>query len=462
MNTLRRQLRSGDWKSLLACFLYFDTGFTVWVMYGPLAQSITLDLGLMPSQTAFLTAVPILAAALLRVTFGNLYQAVDGRSLALVGILLSSIPPAVLLLMPGTPSLSLLLVLGVLLGMGGASFAVAMPMAGSGFPPNVQGLVLGLAAAGNIGAVMDGFLLPRVAEYVGWQRSMAASLPLLAIAAAALLLWGRDHAPKSGSALRAAAAFGFSLVALMLLVLAIDADLLGLGGRSGMLLLPVVGSLLMVAVLPARCRAVFARRDTWAVMLVYAVTFGGFVGMSSYVSPLLIDLYGISQVEAGVWMGMLALTGALVRPVGGWLADRVSGVRALLVVLALIAGCDLLFAALEPGLQLGIGLLLALYLLFGIGNGATFQLVSLRWAGTTGLMSGVIGAAGGIGGFYLPMALGTAREAFGGYSVGFALFGGISAAAWLVVFVLRRQWLRWAAPAAAEAESPSLAGAESA
>ena len=143
MKHVLSHVRGGDWKSLLACFLYFDTGFTVWVMYGPLAQSISGDLGLSPSQKAFLTAVPVLSAALLRVTFGNLYQAMDGRRLALLGIVLSAIPSAVLLFLPTMPSLTLLLVLGVLLGMGGASFAVALPMAGSGYPPNVQGLVLG-------------------------------------------------------------------------------------------------------------------------------------------------------------------------------------------------------------------------------------------------------------------------------------------------------------------------------
>lgn len=456
MKNVLGHLRGGNWKSLLACFLYFDTGFTVWVMYGPLAQSISGDLGLTPSQKAFLTAVPVLSAALLRVTFGNLYQAMDGRKLALMGIVLSSIPSAVLLLMPGVPTLTLLLVLGVLLGMGGASFAVALPMAGSGYPPKVQGLVLGLAAAGNIGAVVDGFLFPTLAERIGWQHSMAAALPLLALAAGALLLWARDSSPKSGSAPRAVTGFAASMAVLIALVLVINAGLFGLGGKVGMLLLPVIGSLLVVGVLPARYRTVFAERDTWAVMLIYSITFGGFVGMSSYVSPLLIDLYGITQVHAGLWMAALAFTGAMLRPIGGWVADKVSGVRALLVLLAVIAACDLLFATLRPGVQGGIALLVALYICFGLGNGATFQLVAQRWVGKAGLMSGVIGAAGGIGGFYLPMALGTAKETLGSYWVGFAVFGGIAAASWLMLVALRGEWLAWALPEEPEADDEAL------
>src|SRR5208282_3825280 len=135
-----------------ACFLYFDTGFTVWVMFGPLAPYVSRQLSLSPAQAGFLVAVPVLSASIMRVTLGNLFQSVDGRRLALLGIAISSIP-SLILLFPITPTYTLLLTLGVLLGLGGASFAIALPMAGSSYPPRVQGLVLGLAAAGNIGAV---------------------------------------------------------------------------------------------------------------------------------------------------------------------------------------------------------------------------------------------------------------------------------------------------------------------
>ena len=151
MRDLIASLRSGNWKALLACFLYFDTGFTVWVMYGPLAPYVSRQLALTPAEAGFLVAVPVLSAAILRVTLGNWFQSTNGRQLALMGIALSAIPSIVLML-PLVPGYTLLLMLGVLLGMGGASFAIALPMAGSSYPPKVQGLVLGLAAAGNIGA----------------------------------------------------------------------------------------------------------------------------------------------------------------------------------------------------------------------------------------------------------------------------------------------------------------------
>ncbi len=444
MSKVIASLKSGNWKALLACFLYFDTGFTVWVMFGPLAPFIAKQLTLSPAQSGFLVAVPVLTAAIVRVTLGNLFQSVHGRKLALLGISLSAIP-AGLLLLPIAPSYPLLLVLGGFLGVGGASFAVALPLAGSSYPPRVQGLVLGLAAAGNIGAVVDGFVFPGLAQRYGWQHATWAVLPLLAIAAVSVILWAEDRSQKSGSASRALFGFALSLVGVIGLVLLVNAGFFG-RGTLGQLLLPVLGSLLALAVLPRRYVAVLGERDTWVMMLVYSITFGGFVGMSSYVSLLLTTQYQMSKIDAGLVMAILSFTGAMVRPVGGLIADRVSGVRALMVLLVAISLCNFAFAALMPPLAGGVALLAALYLGFGLGNGATFQLVPHRWKGRTGVMTGIIGAAGGIGGFYLPVIMGLARETTGSYQMGFVTFGVLAALAFILVTVLHQQWLAWAVP----------------
>ena len=437
-------LRSGNWRALLACFLYFDTGFTVWVMFGPLAPYVSKQLSLSPTQAGFLVAVPVLSASIVRVTLGNLFQSVDGRRLALLGILISAIP-SLILLFPIVPTYSMLLMLGALLGVGGASFAIALPMAGSSYPPRVQGLVLGLAAAGNIGAVVDGFVFPTLAQHYGWQRSTAAVLPLLALTAAAVLLWAEDRSAKSGSGARAFAGFGVSLLSVMVLVLLVNGGVFG-HGKAGQLLLPVLGAAVALAVLPRKYWVVLGERDTWAVMLVYSITFGGFVGMSSYVSLLLTTQYELSKVDAGMIMAGLALTGAMVRPVGGFLADRLSGVKVLLVLLLSIALCNIGFALWMPPLAGAVALLCTLYLCFGLGNGATFQLVPHRWKGKTGLMTGLIGAAGGIGGFYLPVVMGIAKESTGSYQWGFTTFGILAALAFALVVILHRQWLAWSAP----------------
>ncbi len=450
MKNLQLALRSGNWRSLLACFLYFDTGFTVWVLYGPLAPFIGKSIAMTAAQQGFLVAVPVLAAAILRVALGNLYQSANGRYVALMGVFISALPTIVLPLWPTTPSYTLLLVLGVFLGVGGASFAVALPMAGSSYPAKVQGLVLGLAAAGNIGAVLDGFLFPHVADALGWQYATAAALPLLAIAGLALFAWGDDRGEKAGSASRALAGFATMLAGLVALVLAVHAGLFG-AGKTGVLLLPVLGAAGAIALLPARYRAVLTERDTWVMMLVYSITFGGFVGMSSYVTLLLTTLYQMPKLEAGLFMSLLAFLGAIVRPMGGYLADRITGVRALTALLGAISLADFAFAAWMPPLAGGIAILVCLYLAFGLGNGATFQLVPHRWKGKTGLLSGVIGAAGGIGGFYLPVVMGIAKESTGSYQMGFATFGALAACACLAVVVLRAQWLVWATQAGASA-----------
>ncbi|TDN63848.1 MFS transporter [Paraburkholderia sp. BL10I2N1] len=442
MKNVIGSLKSGDWRALLACFLYFDTGFTVWVLYGPLAPFIGKSVAMTQAEQGFLVAVPVLSAAILRVTLGNLYQSANGKRIALFGVALSAIPTIVLPLLPFVPSYTLLLVLGVFLGMGGASFSVALPMAGSNYPPKVQGLVLGLAAAGNIGAVLDGFLFPQLATHFGWQVAAGGALPLLAIAGLALLFWANDAGLKSGSAVRAFGSFAITLAGLIVLVLLVEAGLFG-PGKTGVLLLPVIGALLAIAVLPKRYRAVLAERDTWVIMLVYSVTFGGFVGMSSYVTLLLTNLYQMPKIEAGLFMALLAATGAMVRPLGGLIADKVSGVRALTILLAVISIADFVFAAAMPSLAGGIALLLCLYVAFGLGNGATFQLVPHRWAGRTGLLSGIVGAAGGIGGFYLPVVMGIARESTGSYQMGFATFGVVAGCGFLAIVALRRPWMAW-------------------
>src|SRR5712664_372286 len=348
MKQVIASLRSGNWKALLACFLYFDTGFTAWVMFGPLAPYVSKQLSLSPTQAGFLVAVPVLSASIVRVTLGNLFQSVDGRRLALLGISISAIP-SLILLFPIAPTYSMLLMLGALLGVGGASFAIALPMAGSSYPPRVQGLVLGLAAAGNIGAVVDGFVFPTLAQHYGWQQSTAAVLPLLALTAVAVLLWAEDRSAKSGSGARAFGGFVVSLLSVMALVLLVNGGLFG-HGKTGQLLLPVLGAAVALAVLPRKYLAVLGERDTWVVMLVYSITFGGFVGMSSYVSLLLTTQYQITKLDAGFLMALLSLTGAMIRPVGGLIADRLSGVRVLLILLVAISACNFGFAALMPPL----------------------------------------------------------------------------------------------------------------
>ncbi len=433
MKHLLDALKMGNPKALFASFLYFDTGFSIWLLLGALAPFITQEMNLSPAQKGFLVAVPVLSAAVFRLNFGHMYQSLDGKKIALAGILLSSIPSIYALLFPNSLDYTTLLLLGVFLGLGGASFAVALPMAGSNYPKEVQGLVLGLAAAGNIGAVLDGILFPPLAKVFGWRETMAIAGILLVITFFVILFWAKDKGEKEGNKYYPITVFITTLLFMLFIVPALYNGWLGIKGKEALLLLPLIGGSFVLAFLPNKYRRVFLERDTWVMILIYSITFGGFVGMSSYVSLYLIDQYAFDKLTAGALMSALAFTGAFIRPFGGYIADKISGATALLFILSGISAMYLVFLS-----------LLVIFAFFGLGNGATFQLVPQRWPKVRGLMAGIIGAAGGFGGFYLPTVLGTVKEATGSYSSGFFLFGVVSLVALVMLKLLHSQWMEWA------------------
>ena len=438
-------VKRGNPKALFASFIYFDHSFSVWLLLGALGPFIAEALGLSGAQKGFMVAIPVIAAAIFRLNFGHMFQFIDGRYIALMGILLSLVPHAYMLLTGYRVSYEDLLWMGVFLGIAGASFAIALPMAGSNYPKEVQGLVLGLAAAGNIGAVLDGVLFPPIAKVIGWEHTFVLSGVLLLIALVFVLFWASDKTEKSeGNKVYPVLAFFATVAFMVLLALGFQKGWFGVTGSAGKLLIPILGSVFAITLMPLAFKKVFLERDTWVLMLAYSITFGGFVGMSSYVAMLLRDVYGIPKVEAGMLMSLFAFTGAMIRPLGGHIADRISGATALLFFLGGIAGVNFLFALFTPPLALGVLLFLALYSFYGLGNGAIFQLVPHRWPYKTGLMTGIIGAAGGIGGFYLPTVNGIVFEATGAYNLAFALFGSVALVCLVIVKLLHAKWMEWA------------------
>jgi len=434
-------VKSGNPRSLFASFIYFDHSFSVWLLLGALGPFIAEYFGLSGAQKGFMVAIPVIAAAIFRLNFGHMFQFINGKHIALMGILISLVPHTFMILKGFRVDYQDLLWMGIFLGVAGASFAVALPMAGSTYPREVQGLVLGLAAAGNIGAVLDGVLFPPVARVIGWEYAFVLSGILLMVALFLVLLWAEDRTAKDeGNRVLPISTLLFMVV----LVLSFDRGWLGVGGDMGKLLIPLLGSAFAILLMPVPLKRVLLERDTWVLMLAYSVTFGGFVGMSSYVAMLLRDLYGISKVEAGALMSLFAFTGAMIRPLGGYIADRISGATALMFFLGGIAGANFLFAISSPPLILGILLLLFLYSFYGLGNGAVFQLVPHRWPYKTGLMTGMIGSAGGIGGFYLPSVNGIVYEATGSYAIAFGIFGSVALLCLVIIRFLHARWMEWA------------------
>lgn len=385
---LRTFLRSGNPGTLFAGFLYFDMSFMVWVMLGALGNFIADDLGLGGTQKGMMTALPVLSGAALRLVLGVSADRFGGRRVGIIALCLTLVPLAIGWLV--ADRLATIYLVGILLGVAGASFAVALPLVSRWYPPEHQGLALGIAGAGNSGTVLSSLFGPRLAEALGWQAVFGIAMIPIVVALAAFVLLARDG-PRDGEPQ------------------------------------------------PLRAYArVAGERDALWFCGFYCVTFGGFVGLASYLAIFLHDQYGMSKVHAGDLTAACVFMGSFARPVGGLLADRLGGDRVLSVLLALVGATLLLVATLPPLLPAAI-LLVATMGLLGIGNGTVFQIVPQRFRDEIGVATGLVGAAGGLGGFLLPILFGLGREAMGSEATGFLALGA-AALAFAAVIAIRREW----------------------
>jgi NNP family nitrate/nitrite transporter-like MFS transporter len=394
----------GHPPTLLASFLHFDVSFMLWVLLGALGIYIAEDLGLSPMEKGLVVGVPILTGSLLRVPLGLLSDRLGAKKVG-VALLVFLFVPLALGWQAGN-SLPQLLGVGLLLGVAGASFAVALPLASRWYPPERQGLVMGIAAAGNSGTIIANLLAPRLAEVVGWHNVLALAMAPLALVLAAFLLMAKER-PRTSEERSAG----------------VD-------------------------------RSVIRNPDLWWFCLLYSVTFGGYVGWSSFLPMLLRDQYGVSPITAGYLTAIAALAGSGVRPLGGYLADRFGGVPMLLALLPAI-GLIYIAAAQLPALGVMVGLLVTGMACLGMGNGAVFQLVPGRFPRSLGLATGVVGAAGGLGGFLLPSLLGTVREESSSFGPGIAVLAGMAFLAVASLGLLAALSAGWRASWRAEGAIPS-------
>jgi NNP family nitrate/nitrite transporter-like MFS transporter len=358
----------GHWPTLAACFLHFDVSFMLWVLLGALGVFVADASALNASDRALVVAIPILSGSLLRVPFGVLSDRIGAKRVGTAMLAFLYVPLG-LGWMAGD-GLGQLLAIGVMLGVAGASFAVALPLASRCYPPDRQGLAMGIAAAGNSGTVLTNLLAPRLAAEHGWHDVMGLAMLPLTFALVGFVLLARESPRRDG---RTTASMYLSAA---------------------------------------------RQLDLWWFCALYAITFGGYVGLSSFLPILLRDQYGVSPVTAGSLTALVACVGSLTRPVGGYLADRVDGATLLS---ALLMGVAAVYAtsAMLPALPAMIGTWLMGMACLGLGNGVIFQMVPQRFQREIGLATGVVGSIGGVGGFVLPMVLGYARTIFGSFAPGF-------------------------------------------
>jgi NNP family nitrate/nitrite transporter-like MFS transporter len=389
--SLRGFRRAGHAPTLLSAFLYFDVSFMVWVILGPLGPFIGEALKLSPSQKGLLTAVPLLGGSFFRLILGTMTERIGGRKTGLIGLGLSVVP--LMLAWQVANSFTGFLAVGALLGIAGASFAAALPLASGWYPPEYQGLAMGIAGAGNSGSLLATLFAPRLATIFGWRAVFSFAAIPVAIVWILFALLAKD-APRRAPVKR---------------------------WRDYAAILRVP--------------------DTVWFCFIYSLTFGGFVGFSSFLSIFFHDQYNLTKVQAGDLTTVVVLFGSFLRPVGGTLSDRIGGYRMLVFLLAAISLC-LAGVGTLPGVSVALVLLIFAMGMLGMGNGAVFQLVPQRFPESVGVMTGIVGAAGGVGGFLLPNILGTLKQTSGSFGPGLFVCASAACCGFLALLVLGSVWRR--------------------
>jgi NNP family nitrate/nitrite transporter-like MFS transporter len=404
----------GHAPTLFMAFLYFDMSFMVWTMLGPLSTEISEALALgghimTAGEKATLLSLPILSGALLRILLGFGVDKLGAKATALIAqtVVIAALLTA--FLQGNAITYNTLLIVALGLGFAGASFAVALPQAGQWYPPKLQGVVLGIAGAGNIGVVIDFLFAPKIAEIWGWSSvfGVGAAMAIVVLIAYAFLA---KNAPES-----------------------------------------------VYKAHPKKLKdyaKLLKDKDTWWFNLFYAVSFGGFVGFAGYMKVYLMNTYqadmsafGLDvldesnvKVIAGYFGALCIFAGAVLRPVGGAVADKLGGIKSLYIFFGAVTLLAILNATITLPFGIAIFVLFLIMANLGMANGAVFQLVPQRFGKDIGIMTGIIGAAGGLGGTALIKTLGWSKGVFDGYSAGFIIFAAVVFVALMGISLVKTRW----------------------
>ena len=404
----------GHGVTLFMAFLYFDMSFMVWTMLGPLSTEIGEALALTghlmtAGEKATLLSLPILSGALLRIILGFGVDKFGPKKTALGSQLIVITALLTAYFLGNTITYNQLLIVALGLGFAGASFAVALPQAGQWYPPKLQGIVLGIAGAGNIGVVIDFIFAPKIAELWGWETVFLVGAIMAIITFIAYAFLAKD-APSSVYTARPKK-------------------------------LKDYGKLMK-------------DKDTWWFSLFYAISFGGFVGFAGYMKVYLMSTYQVDmgafgldvldesnvKVIAGYFGALCIFAGAVLRPMGGNIADKIGGIKALYFFYGMVALLVSVTALIDLPFFLAIFVLFLIMANLGMANGAVFQLVPQRFGKDIGIMTGLVGAAGGIGGTLLIKTLGWSKGTFDGYTAGFLIFAAVVLVALVGLSMVKTRW----------------------
>ncbi len=383
-------LKTGHSPTLFAAFLYFCFSCAIWVLNGAMAPFISEAYQLTPAQKGLMLSVPIIAGALMRFPLGVLAQYIGRKNATLVEMGLIAV--AMLFGFFFVKSFNDLLAMGVLLGIAGASFGVALSLGSGSFPPRHKGLAMGLVGAGNIGTAISVLVAPPLAQAYGWQTVYAFAAAAIMVPMLVMIVFAQE--PPD-----------------------LDAH----------------------ASLREHVACLF-EKDGWAFSLIYGSTFGGFIGLTTFLPTYYFDQFHVSKVQAGQLTMLAAFMGATVRIFGGWISDRWGGINTLTAVLVTVTVSLVACGFAGNSLAASTLLFMVCFAALGAGNGALFQLVPLRWPLSTAVAGSMIGEFGALGGGLVPNAMGLSKQYTGTYMWGFVLFAVL---ALIVLVMMRKMQLRW-------------------
>ncbi|MEV5893885.1 MFS transporter [Nonomuraea fuscirosea] len=366
---------------LLLATAGFAVNFWAWALLSPLGPRFKETLSLTAAQQALLVAVPVIVGSLGRIPVGALTDRFGGRMMFPL-ISAATIVPVLFIGLVGQGSLAALLVGGFFLGIGGTVFAVGVPYVSGWFPPERRGLAVGVFGMGMGGTAISALTT------VGLVKAGGAATPFL-LTAAALALYA---------------------------------------AVARLLMRDPPGRAAPAAPITARLAAAVRLPITWQACILYGVAFGGYVAFSVYLPVYLESAYGLEQADAANRMAGFVLLAVVARPAGGWLSDRLGPIPVLAAVFAVVALCAAAQAFTPPLMMAGTAAFLIMAAALGAGSGATFALVATAApADKVGSVTGLVGAAGGLGGFVPPLVMGFVYGRSGSYGLGLVLLAGVSA-----------------------------------
>lgn len=372
---MTEKYREGAGKALFLSTTAFGVSFAVWGLLAALAPTFTQLYNLSATEKSIMIAVPVLLGSVGRLGAGMLADRFGGRNVFAALLVFSAIPAVAI---GFSTSFNQLLIFGLFLGIAGTTFPVGVGFTSRWFPPEKQGSALGVYGMGNIGQSVAVFFAPVLALWLGDWRAV------FYIFAAVALIWG------------------------IVFYLSAENDTTTARPKSvSEMLKPLKQS-----------------KTAWVLSLFYFLTFGGFVALALYMPTFLREIFNLSATDAGARTAGFVVLATLMRPVGGILADKIGGSKVLLFVFVVIAVLSL-FLSFDTIVPFTIGALGCAAAL-GLGNGAVFKLVPQYFPKETGTVTGLVGAFGGLGGFFPPIELGLVKDATGSYTIGFALLAAFS------------------------------------